>query len=190
MIEYYYSAHSAYAYLGAPRLREIAAAHGETIAHRPFDLMPVVDAVSGGYSGARTDAHRAYFFEEDMYRWAAYRGLPMQDFRPTHHDEPLALASGAILASEDPWAAHWAVLRAHWEDDINVNDPADLERAGLDPAAISRAMDPDIQALFQEATMSARARPIFGSPTYIWEGKMFYGQDRLELLDHALGLRG
>lgn len=189
MIEYFYSAHSAYAYLGAPRLREIADAHGQDIVHRPFDLMPVIEAVSGGYAGARTEAHRAYFFDEDLYRWARYRGLPMVEFRPTHHDEPLALASGAILASDDPWEAHWKVLRAHWEDDINVNDARDLARAGLSEASIAGAMDARLQAQFTAATEAAKARPIFGSPTYIWEGQMFYGQDRLELLDHALGSR-
>ncbi|MEO0939590.1 MAG: DsbA family protein [Pseudomonadota bacterium] len=189
MIEYYYSAHSAYAYLGAPRLREIADAHGQEIIHHPFDLLPVIEAVSGGYAGARTQAHRAYFFNEDMYRWARYRGLPMLDFRPTHHDEPLALASGAILASENPWTAHWQVLRAHWQDDINVNDPGHLARAGLAQAAIANAMDPGIQAQFEAATQAAKARPIFGSPTYIWEGQMFYGQDRLDLLAHALETR-
>ncbi|MEM8577589.1 MAG: DsbA family protein [Pseudomonadota bacterium] len=189
MIEYFYSAHSAYAYLGAQHLGDIAAKHGVEVAHRPFDLMPVIDAVSGGYAGARTDAHRAYFFEEDMYRWARYRGLPMVPFRPTYHDEPLALASGAILASEDKWAAHWAVLRAHWEDDADISDGDALVAAGVDAAAVARAMDPDIQAMFAEATQTALDRPIFGSPTYIWEGQMFYGQDRLTLLDHALGTR-
>jgi len=156
------------------------------VVQRPFDLMPVIDAVSGGYSGARTPAHRAYFFEEDMYRWARFRNLPMVPFRPTHHDAPLALASGAILASQDPWAAHWAILRAHWEDDADLSDPAALAAAGVAPEALDRAMTPEIQAEFTAATQAALARPIFGSPTYIWEGQMFYGQDRLGLLAHAL----
>lgn len=189
MIEYWYSAHSAFAYLGATRLGEIAAAHGQQVLHRPFDLTPVISAVSGGYAAARSPAHRAYFFDEDLYRWARYRGLPMVPFRPTHHDEPLALASGAILASDNPWAAHWAILRAHWEDDANIADPDDLRAAGIADMALSRAMDPDIQTQFDSNTAAAIARPIFGSPTYIWEGQMFYGQDRLALLDHALSTR-
>jgi len=47
IIEYFYSAHSAYAYLGAWEVERIAKEAGAQIPHRPFDFAPVMDAAVG-----------------------------------------------------------------------------------------------------------------------------------------------
>ncbi|MDQ7070440.1 MAG: hypothetical protein Q9M48_06845 [Rhodobacterales bacterium] len=65
-IEYFYSAHSAYAYLGAKRVMEIAKAAGRKLCHRPVDLGVVIAATSGRSFGGRSDAHSAYFL---VARW-------------------------------------------------------------------------------------------------------------------------
>ncbi len=192
-IEYFYSAHSAYAYLGAWRLAEIAQAAGAEVIHKPVDLNPVLDALRG-INGSRTDAHRAYFFGRDMFRWAEYRDLPMVRFRPTHHDNPLALPNGTLIAAQAAGADVDALARrimiAHWRDDADLADPgtigALLADLGMDANLLDAALSPDIQAMHAANTQEAIARSVFGSPTYFVDGDMFYGQDRLELVARAL----
>jgi len=192
-IEYFYSAHSAYAYLGAWRLAEIADETGARVIHRPFDFWPVINAV-GGASGSKSDAHRDYFFGRDMFRWAEYRNLPMIRHRPTHHDNSLARPNGLIIAAQkagaDASALSRAILMAHWRDDADIADPgalADLlRREHMDPALLDDAMTDSTQAIHTANTDAAIARHVFGSPTYVVDGDMFYGQDRLELVSRAL----
>ena len=59
---YYYSAHSAFAYLGSARLMEICAAHDLTLVHRPIPLSPVVEAQGSLPFRSRTQGHVDYFF--------------------------------------------------------------------------------------------------------------------------------
>lgn len=194
-IEYFYSTHSAFAYLGSARFMAIARAAGRPIVHRPFDFGPVLRAARGaGFSGF-SPAHRAYFFGREIERWSQFRGAPAIAHRPTHHDNDLSLSSGMIIAAaeagRDPGDLAHAILEAHWRDDADHADPETLAaiaaRAGYDAGVLlARARDREIQAQFKANTDEAIARSVFGSPTYFVDGDMFYGQDRLELVEQAL----
>ena len=194
-ISYYYSAHSAFAYLGAARLGQICADHGCTLLHKPIDLDPVMTAVGGVPFRGRTQAHVDYFFGREIDRWAEWRDVPVLRFRPTHHDNPLTLPNGLLIAAAQQGrnvdALSHAVLQAHWRDDADLADPAAL-RPLLDAldmpadALLEDALSPGVQAQHAANTADAIDRSVFGSPTYVLEGEMFYGQDRLDMLERAL----
>lgn len=192
VIEYFYSAHSAYAYLGAAELARIAQASGWRIQHRPFDFAPVMEAAGGAAIGARSKAHIRYFFGREMVRWAEWRDVPMIRHRPAYHDNPLDLANGLIIAAgKDADALSHAILQAHWRDDANIADPAALSELaadlGLDaPALLSAAESTAIQDQHRANTQEAMDRGVFGSPTYFVGGDMFYGQDRLHMVELAI----
>ena len=192
VIEYFFSAHSAYAYLGAWELARIAQESGWQVAYRPIDLNPVIAATSGDAFGSRSAAHSDYFFGRDMFRWAEWRGLPMIRHRPTYHDNPLALPNGMIIAAgKDAGVMSRAILQSHWRDDTDIADPATLtrlaEEVGLNGAALlTHAQGPEVTAQHKANTDEAIARGVFGSPTYFVRGDMFYGQDRLEMMERAI----
>ena len=194
-IEYFYSTHSAYAYIGSRLLIDIGKRNHSKILHRPVDLNPVVAATSGEPFGYRSDAHRSYFFNREIERWSEYRQAPLINHRPTWHDEPLALPNGFVIAAvelgHDVDELSHAILKAHWLEDANHNDPGTLSAlarsVGLDPDPILElAMTEKIQSIHRSNTDEAIRRSVFGSPTYFVDGDMFYGQDRLELVERAL----
>lgn len=191
-IEYFYSAHSAYAYLGAWELERIADAAGARIVHRPYDFLPVMAAAGGKRFKERTQTHVDYFFGRDMYRWAELRDLPMVRFRPTYHDNPLALPNGMIIAAEGhEGPLSRAILQAHWSDDADIADAATLiqiaRNIGLHgEALVEAATAEEVLARHDANTEEAIARGIFGSPTYFVGGDMFYGQDHLHMVERAL----
>jgi len=195
VIEYVYSAHSAFAYIGSSTLARICADAGATLIHRPILLSPVVEAQGSLPFRYRTQAHVDYFFGREIERWAEYRDVPIMKARPTHHDAPYDLATGMILALGDRGTqtdamAH-AILQAHWRDDADLSDRTTLH-------ALARALGHDADALLAAAASDkmrqqivansnwARGQSVFGSPTYIVDGDPFYGQDRLELVARAL----
>jgi len=194
-IEYFYSAHSAYAYLGARRIIEIANAAGRALRHRPVDLGKVIAATSGRSFGGRSDAHSAYFFGREMARWGEFRSVKIDIAKPTHHDNSLDRPNGMIIAAvgqrADADALSLAIMQAHWTQDADIADAATLhdiaKNVGIDPVPLlEAAMSEDIQAIHKANTDAAIERHIFGSPTYFVDGDMFYGQDRLELVERAL----
>ena len=194
-IEYVYSAHSAFAYIGSERLMQICKDHGATLVHKPILLSPVVEAQNSQPFRERTQAHVDYFFGRQIERWAEFRAVPIVKFRPTFHDADYSLASGMIIALGDRGApvdefVH-ALLKAHWVDDADLSDREALAviAAGLghDGAALmEQAASPAIGTQLEENCQWAKRNNIFGSPTYIVDGDPFYGQDTLELVEHAL----
>ncbi|MGI9350714.1 MAG: 2-hydroxychromene-2-carboxylate isomerase [Rhizobiaceae bacterium] len=194
-IEYFYSAHSAYAYIGSRLLIDIARRSNSKIIHRPIDLNPVIAASSGEPFGYRSVEHRAYFFNREIERWSEHREAPLINHRPTWHDEPLALSNGLIIAAAehgyDADELSHAILKAHWLEDANHNDHETLTSIvrSLDLDAVlllDMAQSEDIQRVHLANTDEAISRSVFGSPTYFVNGDMFYGQDHLELVERAL----
>ena len=194
-IEYFYSTHSAFAYIGSALFQEITKRNNCRIIHKPIDLLPVVQATSGEPYGYRSQAHRDYFYDREIERWSEYRNAPLINHRPTWHDEPLDLPNGFVIAAietgHDPNALVHEILKAHWLEDANHNDPEVLGNlavsVGIDPEPLlKKALSAEIQCIHQQNTEEAIARHVFGSPTYFVNGDMFYGQDRLELLEPAI----
>jgi len=192
---YYYSAHSAFAYLGSARLMALCRANDLTLVHRPIPLSPVVEAQGSLPFAARTQGHVDYFFGREIERWAEWPSVPVVPFRPTHHDADYAQASHLIMALGDRGPAvdalAHAVLEAHWRDDADLSDiptlTALVAQAGHDPAALfERARHPDIAARYAQNAADALAAQVMGSPTYVFGSEMFYGQDRLEMLERAI----
>ena len=195
-IEYFYAAHSAFAYFGSKRLMAIARAADCRIVHRPMDLRRVVKEGGAQPIAERSKAHRAYFFGREIDRWSEERGAPVISHMPTHHRKDITLPNcviiAGILAGLDVDQLAHALLTGHWRDDADLSDPATLATlitgAGYDSKLLltSAQHDPAVHAAYADNTEEAIARSVFGSPTYFLDGDMFYGQDRLELIEKTL----
>jgi len=192
-IDYYYAAHSAFAYLGSAAFLDLAARLDRPIRHKPIDLRRVVREASSAFT-ERSPAHYAYYFGREIERWSVIRNAPTIGRTPTYHRNDVDLANcliiAGIAAGDNVDRLSHALLSAHWQDDADLADPAQLgkiaDAAGYDgPALLAAADAPEIRAQYQANTEEAIARPIFGSPTYILDGDMFYGQDHLEMLERA-----
>jgi 2-hydroxychromene-2-carboxylate isomerase len=84
-----------------------------------------------------------------------------------------------------------AVLRACWAEERNVADPdtlsAILRENGFDPEALMRhAQSAQVKATYEAYTKEAIDKGVFGAPSYIVDGELFWGQDRLDFVERAL----
>ncbi len=195
MIEYFYSAHSAYAYIGSSRLMEIARVANCPILHKPMDLRRVVEITGPGPTNSLTPARRAYFSGREIERWAEMRSAPVMEGFPTHHSKDIMLPNCMLIAAilngiNVDQLAH-SMLEAHWRDDADLSDHETLARLGakvdINPEPLlAAALLPEVQAVYAHNTEEAIERSVFGSPTYFVDGDMFYGQDHLELVERAM----
>jgi len=194
-IEYFYSAHSAFAYLGAARLMEIAANSGRQVVHKPIDLNAVISAANPKGLSGRTRAHRAYYFGREIERWAEYRDVPFKGGIPSNHGNSVTLANSMLIAADQQGhnidRLALALMEAHWSHHADLADErvlADLAKDnGIDPQPLLQAASSaEVKSVYQASTKDAIGRSIFGSPTYFVDGDMFYGQDHIELVERAL----
>lgn len=193
-IEYFYSTHSAFAYLGSARFIDIASNAGRRIVHRPIELNDLLPAVGSSGFKQRSQHHRAYFFFREIQRWSEERDAPVMG-RPRYHDNDVTLANCMVVAGQQAGqtmdAFSHALLEAHWRFDADLADPTTLvelaSRTGHDASALlTAARAPAVRDAYEANTREAIERHVFGSPTYFVDGDMFYGQDRLEMVERAL----
>ena len=107
----------------------------------------------------------------------------------------MTLVNGMLIAGIkqdiDVNALAHCMLEAHWRDDADLADATTLAslgaKAGLDPVPLlDAALSPESRDVYESNTEEAIHRSVFGSPTYFVHGDMFYGQDRLELVERTL----
>lgn len=192
-VVYHLALVSPWAYLGHDRFLEIAARHGAGVDYRPFDIMALFKETGGKPLPQRHPSVQAYRLVE-LERWSKRLGIPLT-LKPRHFPVPANLASGMVLAAQEAGAdlgpLVGAVLRAVWAEERDITDPATVaaiaDAHGLDGAAlVERAQSAEIVARFADVTARTLAAGVFGSPTYELDGELFWGQDRLFLLDERL----
>jgi 2-hydroxychromene-2-carboxylate isomerase len=97
----------------------------------------------------------------------------------------------AVEAGRDPDPFLRRAYAAVWEDQLNLADPATLvklaDESGLPgKQLVERSESDEISAVYEQNRQDALAADVFGSPGYVLDGEVFWGQDRIELLADAL----
>jgi 2-hydroxychromene-2-carboxylate isomerase len=130
----------------------------------------------------------------ELQRWRDFLDVPLT-LEPKYFPVDTIPASQLVVAADtlghDPGPLAHAILRAVWAEERDIADPATLtaiaDAAGFDgKALIAASADDDVRHRFDAFTQEAIDRDVFGSPTYIVNGDLFWGQDRLDFVDRAL----
>lgn len=126
-------------------------------------------------------------------RFIARHGIDRFQFNPHFPVNTLLLMRGAVAAGMDGDLARYveAGLVAMWEKGLKMDDPevfvAAMTEAGLDGAALlERSQDPAVKARLAGNTEAAVARGTFGIPTFYVGEEMYFGKDRLELVEEEI----
>ena len=193
-IDYFFSTSSPWTYLGHERFRAMCRKHGGSVSIRPIDLGGKIFPISGGLPlKQRAPQRRAYRLVE-LRRWRDHLGIPLTlepKYFPADGEPSARLIIAASLSSEEAgMALTFAILRACWAQERNIADRdtlrAILEEQGLSTEALDQAEGADTKARYDAYTQEAIDKGVFGAPTYIFGGEMFWGQDRLDFLERAL----
>lgn len=193
-VDYYYSVRSVYAYFGAPRIAELARRFGRRLRHCPIDLAQVVPAYGSVPFAQRSAAMRQYQFGTELARWSAWLAMPVV-MHPVHHHGDRELPSCCVLAAQqmghDADRLSNAILAALWRDDRDIGSAQVLaaiaSECGMPPdPLLALAHSQELRHQFQQCTEQAITRGVPGSPTYVVDGEVFFGQDRLMFVEHHL----
>ncbi len=192
-IDYYFSLHSPWTYLGHATFLDIAARHGCAIAYRPVPLRAVFDE-TGGLPLPKRHPVRQRYRLMDLQRWRERRGVKLV-LQPKHFPFDPSLADRFLIAivsaGGDPGRFMGEIMAGVWSRDEDMTQPgavAGVARScGFDAQALALAADSEAVVQSYEGTIAAAiAAGVFGAPSYVLDGEVFWGQDRLELLDSAL----
>ncbi|MBS1121965.1 MAG: 2-hydroxychromene-2-carboxylate isomerase family protein, glutathione-dependent [Deltaproteobacteria bacterium] len=193
-IEFFFDVGSSYSYLAATQMAALATRTGVPVRFRPF-LLGAVFKATGNEMPARIPA-KARWMIADMTLWARHYGIPWRipsrfplvTLRP---QRALAAAERLVGPAAVP-AFALALFGAYWVDDQDVTtDPviaAAARTAQLPVDAVLAAIDaPETKELLRATTDEAIRRGAFGAPAMFVGETLFWGNDRIGLLEEFLG---
>lgn len=193
-IDYYFAPHSPWTYLGHERFAQIAREAGAAIRVQPIDLGGVFP-VSGGLPLAKRAPQRQAYRLVEMERFSRHLGRPL-NLQPKHFPVSADDAAKLIIAvdlhdgSDAAMALTGAVLQAVWREDRNIDDARELAallaRQGLPARRLEDAHSQAVHERYEADTQRAIAAGVFGAPTYVIDGELFWGQDRLDFVARRL----
>lgn len=179
-IEFFYDVVSAYSYLASTQIAGLEARTGERVVWRPMFLGGLYQAV-GNQMPAALPA-RARWIVTDAGRWAAEYGVAFQIPTPFPTNTLLALRALVGLPDDARPAASKALFNAYWAQGRDLGDAAVVTDL-LGAEVVARASEPEVKAALKANGDEAAARGAFGAPTFFWDGHMFFGNDRLAMLE-------
>jgi 2-hydroxychromene-2-carboxylate isomerase len=191
-IEFFFDIGSSYSYLAATQMQAVEQRTGVHVRWRPFLLGGVFKA-TGNHMPAQLPA-KAKWMVGDMTLWAQHYGIP---FRLPSRFPLITLRTQRALAAVERTAPTalpamtLALFRAYWAEDQDVTTDAVIaaaaRAAGLDGDPIVGAIDaPETKEQLRATTDEAVRRGAFGAPAMFVGDTLFWGNDRIPLLEQFL----
>ncbi|RQP24500.1 2-hydroxychromene-2-carboxylate isomerase [Piscinibacter terrae] len=194
-VDYYFAPQSPWTYLGHERFTEIACAANATVRVLPVDLGGKVFPVSGGLPLAKRAPQRQAYRLVELQRFANYLNQPINlqpKYFPVNPDDAaqLIIAVDMNEGTDAAMALAGAILRAVWVEDRNIADPNELAAllaaAGLPARRLDDAHSQAVHERYEIDSQLAIDAGVFGAPSYVIDGEIFWGQDRLDFVARRL----
>ena len=196
-VDYYFVPQSPWAYLGHQRFQNILKKSGASVRVMPFDLGGKVFPISGGLPlGQRAPQRQAYRLTE-LERFSKWLGAPLHlkpTFFPVSGDDAakLIIAVDMAVGADAAMNISGAILSAVWSQQRNIADEKTLmellHEQQLPAACLEQSYSQAVHERYESYTQMAIDAGVFGAPSYVLNGEIFWGQDRLDFVERALAL--
>lgn len=193
-LEFFYDCSSPWTYLAFTRIEEVAARHKAELVWRPILVGGVFNAVNPSVyeSRERPVKAKARYYAKDLQDWAHLYGIKIG--QPTVFPvNSVKAMRGAFVAHEHGRISPYSrrVFESYWGEDRDISQDnilRDIVRAvGLDEKEyFAKIATAEYKDKLKANTDELINRGGFGSPSIFVDGVMFFGNDRLVLVEHAL----
>ena len=193
-IEYFFGLPSPFAYLGSANFQSIAKKYKVEVVEKPCDLVGGIFAKTGGLPVPQRSPQRQKYRLDELKRWSEFLNIKInikpKFFPPKDPHLPSKYTIAANLLGVEI-VFGFELLKQVWSDEKDISDEKNIENVSnlfnLNFKKLSDLAKSDqVSKVYQNNTEEAVAKHVFGSPTYIYNNELFFGQDRLDFLERAL----
>ena len=195
-LEFFYDCSSPWTYLAFTKIEDVARRHDAELIWRPILVGGLFNTVNPSVyeSRAKPVPVKARYYVKDLADWARFYGLKIGN--PTVFPvNSVKAMRGAFVADEHRVISRYSrrVFESYWTDDKDISKDDVLREivreTGLDEKEFfTKIASDEYKAKLRQNVEELIARGGFGSPTMFVEGSMFFGNDRLPLVEHELAV--
>ena len=195
-LEFFYDCSSPWTYLAFTRIEDVARHHGAELIWRPILVGGLFNTVNPSVyeNRARPVPAKSRYYVKDLADWARFYGLKIGNPAVFPVNSVKAMR-GAFVANEHRVIARYSrlVFESYWGEDKDISRDDVLReivrQTGLDEKEFfTKIASDEYKARLRANVEELIARGGFGSPTMFVDGSMFFGNDRLPLVEHELAV--
>jgi len=193
-IEYFFGIPSPFAYLGSARLQSLAKKYEADIIEKPCDLVGGIFTKTGGVPVPQRSPQRQKYRLDELKRWSKFLDIKI-NLKPKYFPPRDPHLSGKYTIAANLLGIKLVfgheLLKQLWSEEKDIADEKNIEATSdlfnLNFKELSElAKSEKVSKIYQDNTEEAIVKNVFGSPTYIYNNELFWGQDRLDFLERAL----
>jgi|TARA_B110000211_G_scaffold131841_1_gene151295 2-hydroxychromene-2-carboxylate isomerase len=193
-IEYFFGIPSPFAYLGSARLQSLAKKYEADIIEKPCDLVGGIFTKTGGVPVPQRSPQRQKYRLDELKRWSKFLDIKI-NLKPKYFPPRDPHLSGKYTIAANLLGIKLVfgheLLKQLWSEEKDIADEKNIEVTSdlfnLNFKELSElAKSEKVSKIYQDNTEEAIVKNVFGSPTYIYNNELFWGQDRLDFLERAL----
>lgn len=197
VVDYYLTPASPWSYLGNDRFIAMARAAKATVNLFPVDLGGKIFPVSGGLPLAKRAPQRQAYRLVELERFARFTGVKLivqPKFIPVASDDAarLIITVGERDGIEAALALTREAMVAVWVEERNIADPVELaamlKAVGVPASRLDESKDASVNEHYLANAQRALDAGVFGAPSYVIDGEIFWGQDRLDFVQRRLAV--
>ena len=195
-LEFFYDCSSPWTYLAFTKIEDVARRHDAELIWRPILVGGLFNTVNPSVyeNRARPVPAKSRYYVKDLADWARFYGLKIGNPAVFPVNSVKAMR-GAFVANEHRVIARYSrlVFESYWGEDKDISRDDVLReivrQTGLDEKEFfTKIASDEYKARLRANVEELIARGGFGSPTMFVEGSMFFGNDRLPLVEHELAV--
>ena len=193
IVDYYFTPPSPYTYLAGPRFKSLAERNNLVINWKPFDLFAAFALTGQKKVKERPPQIQANRLNE-LRRWSDFLKMKINiqpKYFPPNPTPSHKMIVAAIKTGKDVTDLANAYMSACWAEERDIGDintiVAIAKEQGFDGETLLKtAKSEATKQTLDRNTKEAISANVFGAPTWIYEGELFWGQDRIDFLARAI----
>ena len=192
-VDFYFALPSPWTYLAGPRFRELVQRNDLTVRWKPFDVSRVFALTGTKPVKDRPPQIQANRLT-DLARWHTFLNMKLNlepTFFPVDPSPAARMIIAALQNGTNVMDLANAYMKAVWAEERDIADSDTIiaisNEQGLDGTTLYDQIEKErVLSELEENTQEAIAKNVFGTPTWIYEDVLFWGQDRLDFLSRAI----
>ena len=193
-VDFFFDFSCPWSYLALVRLRDVTDRNGAKIRFKPVSVQEVLATENPALQASRLaeNPSKAVWQQDDLQLWARFWGLSIT-LNAHWPFEATAPAMGMMAACEAGKGLEFALeaFAEHFGSGSDLNDPAVLGRiataVGLDVEKTAKMDTVILRTQVEKNTLELIHRGGFGTPSMFIRDQLFFGNDRIPLVEWMLG---